>query len=97
MPLPLIRAIALIKKCAARVNKKFGLDLEKADAIIKAAQDVIDKKLDDNFPLVIWQTGSATQTHMNVNEVIANKAIEYLGGKKGDKVGNNTYYSYFRR
>jgi len=86
MPRPLIKALAILKKCAARANKNFALKPEIADAIIKAADDVIQGKLNDNFPLVVWQTGSGTQTNMNMNEVIANKAIEYLGGQRGDKV-----------
>lgn len=85
MPIPLIRAFAVLKKCAARTNKNFGLKEDISDAIIKAADDIINGKLDDNFPLVVWQTGSGTQTNMNVNEVISNKAFEYLGGKLGEK------------
>ena len=85
-PLPLIHALGLIKKAAATANmkaKKLSPDLGKA--IIAAADEVIDGKLDDNFPLVVWQTGSGTQTNMNVNEVIANRAIEMLGGEMGSK------------
>ena len=85
-PLPLIHALGLIKKAAAMANmkaKKLSPDLGKA--IIAAADEVIDGKLDDNFPLVVWQTGSGTQTNMNVNEVIANRAIEMLGGEMGSK------------
>jgi len=91
MPLPLIRAFAVLKKCAARANKNFALKEDIANSIIKAADDIIQGKLDDNFPLVVWQTGSGTQSNMNVNEVIANKAIEYLGGKLGEKVKTKTF------
>ena len=81
-----IKSIAIIKKAAAIVHTKNG-DMEKkiSNSIIKAANQVIDGKLNDNFPLKVWQTGSGTQTNMNVNEVIANKAIEILGGKLGSK------------
>ena len=86
MPLPLIRALALVKRAAAEVNLALGqLDAKRASAIIAAAQEVIDGKLDGEFPLVVWQTGSGTQTNMNLNEVIANRANELLGGKRGEK------------
>ncbi len=86
MPVPLVRALGIIKKAAAQTNLELGnLEPEKAAAIERAAQDVIDGKLDDNFPLHIWQTGSGTQTNMNANEVIANRAIEIMGGKIGSK------------
>src|SRR3982751_4488136 len=86
MPLPLIRALAIVKRAAAEVNQSLGLlDRKRARAIIQAAQEVIDGKLDDQFPLVVWQTGSGTQTNMNLNEVIANRANELLGGKRGAK------------
>ena len=82
----LIKSIALIKKSAAIVHKRDGLiDGKIANAIIKASQDIISGKLEDNFPLKVWQTGSGTQTNMNVNEVISNRAIEIMGGKKGSK------------
>ena len=82
----LIKSIAIIKKSAAIVHKKDKLISAKiANAIIKASQEVIIGKLDDNFPLKVWQTGSGTQTNMNVNEVISNRAIELLKGKKGSK------------
>ena len=82
----LIKSIALIKKSAAIVHKRDGLIEGKiANAIIKASQDIISGKLEDNFPLKVWQTGSGTQTNMNVNEVISNRAIEIMGGKKGTK------------
>tara|TARA_B100000579_G_scaffold162587_1_gene132053 strand:+ start:673 stop:2061 length:1389 start_codon:yes stop_codon:yes gene_type:complete len=82
----LIRSIAIIKKAAAIVNYK-NKDLEKkiSNSIVKASSEIIHGKLIDNFPLKVWQTGSGTQTNMNVNEVIANRAIEILGGKKGTK------------
>ncbi|MGO8953336.1 MAG: class II fumarate hydratase [Rhodomicrobium sp.] len=86
MPLPLIRALGIIKKCAAKTNLALGdLDAGLADAIVEAAQEVIDGKHDGEFPLVVWQTGSGTQTNMNANEVISNRAIELLGGEKGSK------------
>src|SRR5262245_59358641 len=86
MPLPLIRALAMVKRVAAEVNHELGLiDRRRARAIIRAADEVIAGKLDEHFPLVVWQTGSGTQTNMNVNEVIANRANELLGGKLGAK------------
>ncbi|XP_043257691.1 fumarate hydratase, mitochondrial-like isoform X1 [Colletes gigas] len=86
MPYNVICAMGILKKAAAEVNKEFGLDAKIADAISKAADDVISGKLyDEHFPLVIWQTGSGTQTNMNTNEVISNRAIELLGGKLGSK------------
>lgn len=84
MPLELIYSLALIKKCAAIVNKDLGkLDVEKSQAIQEVAQDIIDGKYDNEFPLSIWQTGSGTQTNMNLNEVIANLASEKLGSHEG--------------
>jgi fumarate hydratase class II len=86
MPRPLIRAFGLVKRAAALVNKDMGLiDGKLADTIAAAAQDVADGKLDEHFPLVVWQTGSGTQTNMNANEVIGNRAIEMLGGTMGSK------------
>ncbi len=86
MPLPMIRALGLVKQCAAKANEKLGvLGGDIAGAIIEAAQDVIDGKLNDHFPLVVWQTGSGTQSNMNANEVIANRAIQILGGDVGSK------------
>ena len=82
----MIRAFGLLKKAAARANLEFDLDPKKGKAIIAAADEVISGKLNDNFPLVVWETGSGTQSNMNSNEVIANRAIEILGGKIGDKV-----------
>ena len=85
-PVEFIRAHAIVKKAAARVNKALGsLDKKLAKAIEDAANEVIAGKLDDHFPLVIWQSGSGTQFNMNVNEVIANRAIEMLGGQMGTK------------
>ena len=82
----LIKSIAMIKKAAAKVhNDEKQIEPKISKAIIKAANEVILGKLDDHFPLKVWQTGSGTQTNMNVNEVIANRAIEILGGKKGSK------------
>ena len=86
MPLSVIKAFGVLKKAAANVNKEFGLDPKVADVISQAADEVISGKLyDDHFPLVIWQTGSGTQSNMNTNEVIANRAIEILGGELGSK------------
>jgi len=86
VPLEIIRAIAIIKKAASIVNFKFkSLDKKVSKAIIKAADEVINGKFNDHFPLKVWQTGSGTQTNMNVNEVISNRAIEILGGKMGSK------------
>lgn len=86
MPKPLIRSLALLKKSAAMTNMRLGiLKPELADSIIAAADSVIDGEFDEHFPLVVWQTGSGTQTNMNMNEVIANIASESLGGKRGDK------------
>jgi fumarate hydratase class II len=86
MPQPLIHALGTIKRAAAEVNQELGsLDARRATAIARAAQEVIDGKLDDHFPLVVWQTGSGTQTNMNVNEVIAARANQMLGGKTGAK------------
>lgn len=86
MPLQLVRALGVVKLAAARVNMKLGdIDKQIGDAICRAAQEVVDGKLDDEFPLVVWQTGSGTQTNMNANEVIANRAIEMLGGRIGSK------------
>ena len=82
----LIKSIAIIKKAAAKVHvKEKQISLNISKAIIKASDEVISGKLDDHFPLKVWQTGSGTQTNMNVNEVVANRAIEILGGKKGTK------------
>jgi len=86
MPFELIRAFGTLKKAAALVNQDLGkLSAEKARLISQAADDVISGKLNDHFPLRIWQTGSGTQTNMNVNEVISNRAIELAGGVLGSK------------
>jgi fumarate hydratase class II len=86
MPQPLIRALGIVKRAAAEANQELGiLDARRGRAIVKAAQEVIDGKLNDHFPLVVWQTGSGTQTNMNVNEVIANRANEILGAPLGAK------------
>ena len=86
MPVEVIHALGLVKRAAAEVNRDLGgLDAERADAIAAVAQDIADGKLDDQFPLVVWQTGSGTQSNMNVNEVIANVANVKLGGTLGAK------------
>jgi fumarate hydratase class II len=86
MPRPLVRALAIVKRAAAEVNNELGLlDARRLRAIVKAAQEVIDGKLDEHFPLVVWQTGSGTQFNMNLNEVIANRANEILGSPLGSK------------
>src|ERR1700722_8432260 len=78
---PVILALGILKKCAALANRELGqLPDEKVDLIVRAAQDVMDGKLDSEFPLVVFQTGSGTQTNMNANEVIANRAIQLAGG-----------------
>src|SRR5438093_6639528 len=83
---PVIRALGILKKCAALGNGELGqLPREKVDLIVRAAQEVIDGTLDDEFPLVVFQTGSGTQTNMNANEVIANRAIQLAGGTVGSK------------
>ncbi|WP_417727218.1 class II fumarate hydratase [Roseovarius sp.] len=85
-PIAIVRALGVIKQACAVANKASGkLEARLADAIIHAAQEVIEGKFDDNFPLVVWQTGSGTQSNMNANEVIANRAIEILGGVIGSK------------
>ena len=86
MPRPVLRAMGIIKHASATVNQDLGkLDAGVADAIRQAGQQVIDAELDDHFPLVVWQTGSGTQSNMNANEVISNRAIEILGGERGSK------------
>ena len=85
-PLPVVRALGIVKQAAARANMALGkLDTNLGEAIVAAAQEVIDGKLNDHFPLVVWQTGSGTQSNMNANEVISNRAIEMLGGEMGLK------------
>jgi fumarate hydratase class II len=86
MPLPLVRALGVQKKAAALANMELaGLDATIGNAIVQAADEVMDGALDDHFPLVVWQTGSGTQTNMNINEVVSNRAIEILGGVIGSK------------
>jgi fumarate hydratase class II len=86
MPLPLVRALVLVKKAAVLVHVELGLvDAAKGRAIVAAADEVLAGRWDDEFPLVVWQTGSGTQTHMNVNEVLANRASELLGGERGER------------
>ena len=86
MPRPVLRAMGIVKHASATVNQQLGkLDGGLADAIRQAGQQVIDGELDDHFPLVVWQTGSGTQSNMNANEVISNRAIEILGGERGSK------------
>ena len=85
-PAPIVRALGIVKRAAAEANIELGkLDPKLGKTIIAAAQEVIDGKLNDHFPLVVWQTGSGTQSNMNANEVISNRAIEMLGGVKGSK------------
>lgn len=86
MPIPLVRALGIIKQAAAEVNMRLGkLDAKVGETIVAAAREVVDGKHDGEFPLVVWQTGSGTQTNMNANEVISNRAIEMLGGEMGSK------------
>ncbi|RKF58446.1 Fumarate hydratase, mitochondrial [Golovinomyces cichoracearum] len=85
MPAPIIKAFGILKGAAATVNMRYGLDSTIGKAIQEAAKEVADLKLIDHFPLVVWQTGSGTQSNMNANEVISNRAIEILGGKMGSK------------
>src|SRR5688572_7498832 len=86
MPREVIRAMGIVKKASALANQELGLlSPELAALIVKAADEVIDGKLEEHFPLVIYQTGSGTQTNMNVNEVISNRAIEIAGGEMGSK------------
>nr|AER35082.1 fumarate hydratase [Tieghemostelium lacteum] len=82
MPLMIVRSFGILKRCAAIVNKKYGLDPKVADSIVTAATEVLEGKLDDQFPLVVFQTGSGTQSNMNANEVISNRAIELITGKR---------------
>src|SRR5690606_31551043 len=85
-PRPFLRALGRVKRAAAEANAALGvLDPALARAIVQAADEVVDGRLDDHFPLVVWQTGSGTQTNMNANEVIANRAIERLGGRLGSR------------
>src|SRR3990167_5266906 len=85
-PLPVVRALGIVKRAAAETNRHLGkLDPALADAIIKAANEVIEGRLNDHFPLDVWQTGPGTQSNRNANEVIPNRAIEILGGEMGSK------------
>jgi fumarate hydratase class II len=85
-PLPIVRALGIVKRAAAETNMALGkLDPALGETIVKAADEVIEGKLNDHFPLVVWQTGSGTQSNMNANEVISNRAIEMLGGEMGSK------------
>ncbi len=85
-PLPVVRALGIVKRAAAEANMALGrLDPKIGETVVKAAQEVIEGKLDAHFPLVVWQTGSGTQSNMNANEVISNRAIEMLGGEMGSK------------
>jgi len=85
-PLPVVRALGIVKRAAAETNMELGnLDPAIGKAVVQAAQEVIEGKLDDHFPLVVWQTGSGTQSNMNANEVISNRAIEIMGGEMGSK------------
>ncbi|MEQ9246409.1 MAG: lyase family protein, partial [Nitratireductor sp.] len=86
MPIPLVRALGIVKQAAAEANLENGkLDRKIGEAMIEAAREVVAGKLDDHFPLSVWQTGSGTQSNMNTNEVISNRAIEILGGEMGSK------------
>src|SRR3954452_6617855 len=86
MPIGIVHALGIVKLAAAQTNHELGLlDARRTGAIIRTAREVIEGKLDDHFPLVVWQTGSGTQTNMNLNEVIANRANVLLGGKLGAK------------
>src|SRR3954447_5090234 len=85
-PKPVVRALGIVKLAAAEVNMSLGkLDRKIGKTIVAAAREVIEGKLDDHFPLAVWQTGSGTQSNMNANEVISNRAIEMLGGTMGSK------------
>src|SRR5437879_598760 len=84
MPIAIVHALGIVKLAAAQTNRELGLlDARRTGAITRAAREVIEGKLDDHFPLVVWQTGSGTQTNMNMNEVLANRASELLGGERG--------------
>src|SRR4051794_3786845 len=86
MPVEVVRAFGILKKAAALVNESLGkLSAEKAGLIVRAADEVIDGSLNEHFPLYVWQTGSGTQSNMNANEVISNRAIELAGGEQGSK------------
>jgi fumarate hydratase class II len=108
MPIEVIHAYGSLKKAAARINFKYGgLDEKIAKAIEEVSDELASGQLNDHFPLVIWQTGSGTQSNMNINEVIANRASEVLGGKRGSKLvhpndhvnraqsSNDTYVTFY--
>src|SRR5579859_5543613 len=85
-PQPVVRALGIVKRAAAETNMALGrLDKKIGEAVVAAAQEVMEGKLNDHFPLVVWQTGSGTQSNMNANEVVSNRAIEILGGEMGSK------------
>ena len=86
MPAPIVRALGIVKRAAAEANMELGaLKPEVGETVVKAAQEVIEGKLNAHFPLAVWQTGSGTQSNMNANEVISNRAIQMLGGEMGSK------------
>src|SRR6204780_4938471 len=86
MPIAIVHALGIVKLASAQTNRELGLlDQRRSRAIVRAAREVIEGKLDDHFPLVVWQTGSGTQTNMNLNEVITNRAIQLAGGTMGSK------------
>jgi len=85
MPIEVVRAFGILKKACALVNEELGLTSEKSRLIVRAADEVIDGQLDEQFPLYVWQTGSGTQSNMHANEVISNRAIELAGGEMGSK------------
>src|SRR5687767_7462873 len=86
MPKPIVRALGIVKRASAEANMALGrLDPAIGKAIVAAAQEVLEGKLDAHFPLAVWQTGSGTQSNMNANEVVSNRAIEMLGGEMGSK------------
>src|ERR1700676_392194 len=86
MPMAIVHALGIVKLASAETNRELGLlDQRRARAIVRAAQEVIEGNLNDHFPLVVWQTGSGTQSNMNANQVISNRAIEMLGRERGSK------------
>jgi fumarate hydratase class II len=86
MPVPIVHSFGILKKATALANMELGMDKKIGEAIVQAADEVIADKLTDHFPLVVWQTGSGTQSNMNANEVLANRATEILGGELGSKM-----------
>ena len=93
MPIGIVHALAIVKQAAARVNRRHGLPADKAEAIETAAQEIVAGKLDDQFPLVIWQTGSGTQSNMNVNEVIAGRKATRTAGRRAPRGRRHGIYS----